>query len=198
MLLSLGTNLIPLSWSRGRYTNMKETVLGTFHRLEVGCDDEHRNVQFLERFAPEIVERGIKLYVNVMPEYCSEETKRRILDVKDRHGIQVGFTSLHHFYDSKPITNDTTVPCQKRVKDLLIDCNGNAFFCYKQEMENPVFNLFEVTKEELEYFLEQHDPQRYQFCGCCPKYMPESPKSKFVGSISKQFIKMCNEIPLSK
>jgi hypothetical protein len=173
MLVSLGTNLIPLSWSRGRYTNLKETIFETFHRIEVGCDDEHRNIDYLERFGPEIVEAGIKLSVNVMPEYCSEATKGRILALKALYDIKVTFTELHHYYESRPILNDTSTPCQKRARDLLINSNGDAFFCYKQEMESPLFNLFTVTREEMGYFLEQHDPQRYRFCDCCPRYMPD-------------------------
>jgi hypothetical protein len=193
MLLSLGTNLIPFSWSRGRYTNLKETVFETFHRLEVGCDDEHRNIDSLERFAPEIVGAGIVLDVNVMPEYCSEATKERILALKDHYGLNVTFSELHHYYESQPVINDTSIPCQKRTLDLLINCNGDTFFCYHQEMENPIFNLFSVTREELEYFLEQHDPQRYQFCKCCPRYTPEDAKYKFLNCLSKGFKKLRNE-----
>jgi hypothetical protein len=193
MILSLGTNLIPFSWSRGRYTNLKETVFDTFNRLEVGCDDEHRNIDYLERFVPEIVGAGIELFVNVMPEYCSDVTKRRILALKDHYNIDVGFTELHHYYESRPIINDTSLPCKKRVDKLLIDCNGNVFFCYNQEMEKPIFNLFNVTKEEIEYFIEQHDPQRYQFCNCCPKYIPENSKNDFLSSLSKKFMKLRNE-----
>jgi hypothetical protein len=193
MLLTLGTNLIPFSWSRGRYTNLKETVFETFHTLEVGCDDEHRNIDQLERLAPEIVGAGIRLFVNVMPEYCSDATKGRILAIKDQCDIAVGFTELHHFYDARPIINDPSVPCQKRAENLLIDCNGDVFFCFSQEMEKPIFNLFNVSREELEYFIEQYDPKSYQFCSCCPKYVPESSKYKFLSSLSKQFIKLRNE-----
>ena len=187
MLMSLGTNLIPLSWSRGRYTNLKETVFDTFNRIEVGCDDEHRNIDHLERFAPEIVDAGIKLSVNVMPEYCSEATKGRILALKDLYGLSVSFTELHHFYESRPIINDTSIPCQKRTQNLLIDCNGDAFFCYNQEMEKPIFNLFTVTREEMEYFIEKHDPKRYRFCDCCPRYKPDN--SLHVKDHSKEELK---------
>lgn len=174
MRLDLGTNLIPFALSRGRYADLKETVFETFHRLEVGCDDEHRNIDYLERFAPEIVGAGIILDVNVMTDYCCEDTKGRILALKDLYGLRVTFSELHHYYKSLPAINDTSIPCKKRAQNLLINCNGDAFFCYHQEMEKPVFNLFTVTKEDLGYFIEQHDPQRYKFCDCCPRYTPES------------------------
>ncbi len=175
MFLSLGTNLIPFGLSRGRYAGLKETVFETFHRLEVGCDDEHRNIDFLERFTPEIVGAGIELDVNVMPEYCSKETKGRILALKDLYGLKVTFSELHHYYESRPIINDASIPCTKRAKKLLINCNGDAFFCYHQEMERPSFNLFAVNKEQLLYFIEKYDPPRYRFCDCCPRYTSESP-----------------------
>lgn len=175
MFLSLGTNLIPFALSRGRYAGLKETVLDTFHRLEVGCDDEHRNIDYLERFAPEIVGAGIMLDVNVMPEYCSKETKDRILALRDQYSLNVTFSELHHYYESRPVINDISIPCKKRAQKLLINCNGDAFFCYHQEMEKPIFNLFAVTKEDLMHFIEQYDPGSYRFCECCPRYMPELP-----------------------
>jgi hypothetical protein len=198
MLLSLGTNLIPLSWSRGRYANLKKTIFETFDRLEVGCDDEHRNIDNLERFAPQIVGAGIKLYVNVMTEYCSEATKERILELRDSYGLKVTFSGLHHYYESQPIINEISAPCQERTRDLLIDCDGSAFFCYRQEMEKPLFNLFTVTREELDFFLEQYDPQRYEFCSCCTRYTPESRRYRFLNCLSKRFTKLRTIVSASR
>jgi len=171
--LDLGTNLIPLAWSKGRYIGMRELVLETFDRISVGCDDEHRNIHLLERFAPEIVDKGIKLFVNVMPDYCSEETKQRILAVKDKYDIKVKFSELHHYYQQLPKINDVSKPCQYRTKELLIDCNGDAFFCFDQEMDSPLFNLFTVTEKELQFYLNEYDPKPYRFCECCVRYCPE-------------------------
>ncbi|GEM_PF-1874342 len=171
--LGIGTNLIPLSWSKGRYIGMKELVLDTFDRIEVGCDDEHRNVHLLERFAPEIVNAGIRLVVNVLPDFCSEETKQRILAVNDKYDIKLTFSELHHYYKQLPKINDITKPCQKRAKELMMDCNGDTFFCFQQEMEIPLFNLFTVTEKELEYYLNDYDPAPYNFCECCSRYCPE-------------------------
>jgi organic radical activating enzyme len=171
--LDIGTNLIPLAWSKGRYIGMRELILETFDRIEVGCDDEHRNIHLLERFAPEIVDKGIKLLVNSVTEYCSEETKQRILAVKDKYDIKVKFSELCHYYQQLPKINDVSKPCQKRAKELWINCNGDAFFCFLREIENPLFNLFTVTEKELEYYLNEHDPEPYRFCECCSRYSPE-------------------------
>lgn len=173
MLLSLGTNLIPFSWTRGRYAGLRMAVYDTFHRIEVGCDDEHRNIEHLERFAPEIVESGIILDINVMADFCSEVTKRRILALKERYGLMVTFSDVHHFYESRPTINDTSRPCKNLAHELMINCNGDAFFCFHQEMEKSLFNLNTVTREDLLFYLEEHDPQMYRFCACCPRYVPE-------------------------
>jgi hypothetical protein len=180
MFLSLGTNLIPFSWSKGRYINLRKTIYETFHAIEVGCDDEHRNIDALERFAPEIVGEGIKLDVNVIADYCSDETKERILAIKGRYGVKVSFSHLHHFYASCPTINDMSRPCRKRAKGLLINCNGDSFFCFFQEMERPLFNLFTVTDEDLLYYIYRYDPDPYRFCPCCTSYKPESFWYKFL------------------
>jgi hypothetical protein len=174
MFLTLGTNLHPFSWSQGRYVNLRNTIYETFHAIEVGCDDEHRNIDALERFAPEIVEAGIKLDINVMADYCCDETKERILAVKDRYALKVSFSDLHHYFDSKPAINDMSRPCRRRAKGLLINCNGDVFFCFLQEMEKPLCNILTVTDEELLYYVFQHDPDPYRFCFCCTSYRPES------------------------
>jgi hypothetical protein len=171
--LALGTNLVSFSWARGRCADIKRKVLETFDRLEVGCDDEHRNIEHLERFAPEITAAGIELHVNVMADYCGQETKRRILVLRDRHGFDVGFSETHHFCTSRPIRNERAVPCRKRTRDLLIDSNGDAFYCHLQEMERPLFNLSKVTRDNLAYFLERHDAPAYRFCAFCRRYQPE-------------------------
>jgi hypothetical protein len=171
--LSLGTNLMSFSWARGRCAGIKRTVFETFDRLEVGCDDEHGNIEHVERFVPEILAAGVGLYVNVMTDYCGEDTKRRILGLRDRHGFEVGFSGVHHFYKSRPRQSESGGSCRKRTRDLLISCNGDAFFCFLQEMERPLFNLLTVTREEMGYFLERYDPPAYQYCACCPRYRSE-------------------------
>jgi hypothetical protein len=173
--LALGTNLVPFAWARGRCAGIRSAVLETFDRLEVGCDDEHRNIEYLERFAPEIVAAGVELHVNVVANYCGPETRRRIVALRDIHGFDVGFSEVHHFCTSKPLRNGDATPCRKRSRDLLISSNGDAFFCFLQEFEKPVFNLSRVTREELAYVLERYDPLAYRFCACCERYRPDDP-----------------------
>lgn len=172
--LTLGTNLIPISWSRGKYPKIYRTVLETYDDIAVGCDDEHKNIHLLERMAPEIISAGPRLNVNVVRAYCSDETLQRILAVKDKWGIRVSFSDLHHSYEQRPAVNDVSTPCRRRVRRLLLNCNGDAFFCWHQEFETPIFNLFTVTRKELNYYLDDYDPKPYRFCLCCENYSPDT------------------------
>lgn len=173
VLLALGTNLIPLSRSFGRYPKTYRSVLKTFDRIEVGCDDEHKNIDILENLAPEIIEAGLALDVNVVTPYCSDRTKHRILALRDRLECGVSFSEVHHCYSPLPYVNDISVPCRRRVQYFMLDCNGNGYFCFLQEMENPLFNLFTVNRQDLNYYLNTHLPKPYRFCASCPGYKPE-------------------------
>ena len=172
--LALGTNLIPWRLKKGRYAQLQETILETFDGIRVGCDDEHRNVEHLEYFTPIIVNAGLILSVNVMKEFCNDETKERILAVKKKYGINVTFSEIDHFYRSKPVINKLSKPCKKSARDLLINCNGDAFFCFHQEVEKPLFNLFTTSSEEVSFYLNEFEPEPYKFCSCCSHYRPVS------------------------
>lgn len=173
VLLALSTNLIPLSRPFGRYPKTYRTVLELFDRLEVGCDDEHKNIDVLEALAPEITESGLSLNVNVMASYCSDRTRHRILALQDRLNLKISFSDVHHCLAPLPFVNDISTPCRRLVQYFTLNNNGDGFFCFLQEMEKPLFNLFTVTKEELNYYLNEHVPESYRFCVSCPVYKPE-------------------------
>jgi hypothetical protein len=171
--LILGTNLLPLAGSPTRRAALYAHLLETYDGVEVGCDDEHRNIDAVERFAPDIVSRGLRLQINAMADYCGAATRARILAVRDRCGATVTFSQVHHDYRTQPVVNALAAPCRKRARDLLVNCNGDVFFCYHQELEAPLFNLFRVTPAEWDYYIRRHDPAYYRFCACCPAYEPQ-------------------------
>lgn len=172
--LALGTNLIPLVRSSERYRTIYRKVLSTFDHIEVGCDDEHHNIDILEKLAPHIVDHGLTMMVNVVTDYCSPETFQRIEVLTRRLGIILAQSDVHHFYAGRPITHAMPTPCRHRFHNLAIECNGNAFFCYHQEFEQPLFNLFHVTKIELDHYLAHHDPGIFKYCPVCRIYEPET------------------------
>lgn len=193
--LILGTNLIPWTWTKGRYSNLQEVILETFDQIDVGCDDEHHNIDFLERYAPIITDAGLVLTVNVMKDYCCESTKQRILKLGDDHNFNITFSEVCHYYENKTVTNTVLKPCKNRAKHLLINCNGDAFFCYIQEMENPVFNIYKVNEEEIKFYLNKYKPEPYHFCYCCPYYIPESfLPAQSVQKVNRLFKRIKNKV----
>jgi len=186
--LLLGTNLIPWRFKKGRYAELQKSILETFDGIKVGCDDEHHNIEHLEYFAPIIVSAGIGLSVNVIREFCNDETKQRILAVKKKYGIWVSFSEIDHFYNSRPVINKLSKPCKNRARALEINCNGDAFFCFRQEMEKPLFNLFTTSSEELAFYLNDFEPEPYKFCSCCSHYRPVSESSDHLQKV-KNLIK---------
>ncbi len=171
--LHLGTNLIPIARKDTRWSRVRHEVLSTFDMISVGCDDEHKNIHLLEELAPVIVDKGIHLAVNVMNDYCSESILSRVLTLKRAFGIRVSYSDVHHFYENRSVVNPAVIPCRRQVHEFMLNCNGDGFFCFHQEYEEPLFNLHTVRKEELNYFLSEYVPDPYRFCGACPLYRPK-------------------------
>jgi hypothetical protein len=181
--LILGSNLIPWRLGKEKYVNLQECIFKTFDQVNVGCDDEHRNIDHLEYFTPVILKAGLLLSVNVLREYCSDETKQRILAIKkqyEEYKVKVSFSEIDHFYESKPksVINEISTPCKQSARDLVINCNGDAFLCYHQEMEKPLFNLFTTPPEEVAFYLNESKPKLYHFCSVCSYYRPISESSR--------------------
>lgn len=174
VLLRLGTNLIPLARSSERYQNIYKKVLSTFDHLDVGCDDEHNNIDVLESLAPDITRQGLSITVNVVNGYCSEQTLGRIKAVECLPGITVNLSNVYSTYEGRRVRNSVLAPCRHRFRNFVMDCNGNTFFCYQQEYEKPLFNCFSVKRDEMLYFMNYYDPGIFKFCSYCDLYEPDT------------------------
>jgi hypothetical protein len=184
--LVLGTNIIPFSYRSDRYRAVFQSAIETFDVLQVGCDDEHRNIDTVEQLAPVFIDAGLRLRINVITQFCSQDTKRRILAVRDRWSATVTFSPLAHDYRSLPRIHRLTAPCLDRLRWLTIHCDGNVFFCNQQEFEQPIFNLHTVAPERIDDFVNRHDPGPfYRFCECCHQYLPDrGPTSRALTRLS--------------
>jgi len=172
--LVLGTNLLTLGESSERRRLVVRTIFETYDHLQVGCDDEHRNVAALERWAPRIVNEGLTLTVNILRDYCGAETWERIHAACVLPGVDVTVSELHHVYDGRTVRNRPTRPCRRRLRDLLLNCNGDAFFCFLQEFEEPLFNLFTAGPERIRHRLRAGSLPLFKYCAVCPVYQPET------------------------
>ena len=174
--LGLGTNLIPTTYGTARAGHLLSSIIDTFDQVEVGCDDEHRNIDVVERLAPELIGAGLVFKVNVVADYCSAETRRRLLGLRDSLPVRLTFSALHHDYRNLPRINELGAPCRHRQRVLVLDCSGDAFFCAAQEMEQPLFNLHTVAADRIDHYVRRHDPGPfYRFCGHCARYEPDLP-----------------------
>jgi len=171
--LYLGTNLIPFARNSEKYRRRWQAALDTYDIVSVGCDDEHGNIEHLENLGPEIVQSGRLLFVNVMEDHCSPETRQRVVALKERLGMRVTYSSVHHYPQAGRAQSNRQAPCRRRTKELLLNCDGNAYFCFHQEFARPLFNLHTVTRQDLNYYLNEYDPPPYEFCAQCPLYSPE-------------------------
>jgi hypothetical protein len=133
--------------------------------------------------APEIVGAGVSLVVNVVEPYCSRETRRRIMALRDALDMTVTFSPVEHHYKARTPVRAVSLPCRYRTRDLLLNCNGDAYFCFHQEFEKPLFNLFTVGQDELDFYLSHYDPEPYHFCSCCTRYRPEPLPTRMLGHL---------------
>ncbi len=172
--LELGTNLVTFGDGKARWRQLWQDTLETYDRIQVGCDDEHDNIEYLEQLTPEILNAGIRLAINVIDPYCGVSTRNRILSIAELTGVSVEFSRLMHDYQELPRIRESTEPCSHRVRDLLLNCNGDVFFCYQQEHEHPLFNLYTTSPEEAKLLLFEHDPKHYIFCDFCERHSADS------------------------
>lgn len=175
--LELGTNLIALYSSRVNAKRKLNSVLETYDRIQVGCDDEHQNISHLENLAPILSYAEVDVAVNSILDYCSAETKTRLIRLEKKYDFDVYFSGLHHDYRQLPVLQNVKIPCVTRVRDLLVNCNGDVFFCYHQEHELPIFNLHNKTSSMGKALIAEYEPEIYEFCRCCERYSPESAHS---------------------
>lgn len=169
--LELGTNLKIITTEWGNKKDILGAIIRTYDRIQVGCDDEHGNIDNLENLAPLFSSHGIRVSVNVIGDYCCETTLERIKALSLLDGCDFVVSSLMHDYDDLPLIKHRIHPCRIRNRDLLINCNGDVFFCFQQEHEVPIMNIHTVSQEHLVETLKQHDPGIFKFCSHCHHYI---------------------------
>jgi hypothetical protein len=170
--LELGTNLVPLHRKTEHWQRIWREVLTTYDGLQIGCDDEHANIDQVEQLVPQALAAGLSVAINVIESYCRDETRRRILALSYCHGVRLAFSRLMHDYRNLPMLRDSPGLCRHRARDLMVACDGNVFFCFQQEHERPLFNLREASDEIGRHLLFEHEPGVYAFCRCCDRYEP--------------------------
>ena len=171
--LELGTNLIPFTYHKYIRQEYLEKTINTFSRFQIGCDDEHKNIDIVERFVPILVRNNREVAINSINGFYSEKTRSRLEKLKNEFGITLYYSELAHEYKAREKRNTELSLCRFRHCELLLNSNGDGFFCYQQEFESPLFNIFKdksskilraITTDEIGY--------PFKFCTYCAKYKP--------------------------
>jgi len=167
----LGTNL--RLFEAHRPTRQREwcTVISCFSLVQVGCDDEHANIDIVELRVPELRAEGLEVYINCLDGYYSARTRDRLLALDARVGSRTRFSSplVHANFSADKPHPDARYLCDKRRREVLIDCDGSIYFCFHQEFIEPAGNLHHLDWRPLADLLLLGAPERpYRACAACP------------------------------
>ena len=170
----LGSNLIPFTYKKFIRNEYLEKSLDVFSRFQIGCDDEHKNIDIVEKFVPYLISKEKEVAINAINGFYSISTKERLVKLHKDYGITLYFSDLSHDYEHLRPINKINALCKYREMEFLLNTNGDGFFCYQQEFEKPLFNLFSDSKTEILNVLRNKETDSpFKFCAYCSKYEPE-------------------------
>lgn len=172
--LEIGTNMIPFTFKKYKTDRYFEKTLDVFSRFQIGCDDEHDNIDIVEYFMPTLIEHNKKVALNAINGFYTEKTKCRLENLKEKYGITLYFSDLAHDYKQNRPLNTMDSLCKFRESEFLLNSNGDGYFCYQQEFESPLFNLFKDKDDKIKDLMNNKTIDKpYKFCEHCSKYKPE-------------------------
>lgn len=152
-----------------------DALLRCFDLVQVGCDDEHRNIDVVERLVPLLRHNGIDVYLNCMAEFASERTRTRLRALDATTGSSTRLCSVTpRTRSATPVASaDEGALCVKRGRELLVDCDGAIYFCFNQELEVPVANLHRTGDTALRALARTYvPPAPFRACSSCSRFVP--------------------------
>lgn len=172
--LGLGTNLRLFEKKNLKSDSILKSVMNHYDLVQIGCDDEHGNLEIVERLVPILSANGLKVYINCIKEYATEETILRLKTLDFKSGSKTRLSNVldHSRFHNEKIKTVKRL-CTKHQKEVLIGNNGEIYFCFKQDFIKSAGNIKNLGTDEIEKLLF-HTPieETYQACGICPHYEP--------------------------
>jgi len=161
-----------------------------FDLVQIGCDDEHRNLRVVRRLVPRLREQGVEVYLNCLLEAASEQIRSSLRTLDRQTGSITRFGHVTPRGEARPSGPVSSAPglCVKRRRELLVDCDGALFFCFNQELARPVGMLQALGRGELRALVRYHVPaQPYAACASCDRFEGhhERPRGSETGSTPK-------------
>lgn len=164
--LILGTNCTTIS----KIPKLKNIVLSCYDSFFIGCDDEHRNIDDVEKIIPQMVQASKFVLINTLRDYLSPETKNRLSQLCSLLPVVHVLNNVHHLCTGTK--KNVQAPCVRyKNKNLLVVKNMDCFRCFNAINEDePEFNLLNPNLKKL-LFTQPSTP--YSFCSYCDEYLPE-------------------------
>ncbi len=164
--LVLGTNGILFGKKE-----INDCVLRNYDEVCIGCDDEHKNIEYLEKYLPDMIENSNILFViNSINQYTSNEIKERLDLLKNRYPDKIILVrnDVHHLENDYKAHKLTKLCNQRGKRVIMLDEQGNGYRCFNSKVPDDIeFNIFyEDALTKINTPRDKH----YKYCPFCPLY----------------------------
>lgn len=172
----LGTNAILLN-----NADIFNFVSDYYDEICIGCDLEHKNIEYVEKAVPQILNRNnnIKIIINSIIEYANSTFFERLNALKARFKEQIILVknNVYHVKEGKPINHLTNLCVNNSSGNLLIQENGQCYRCFNCEV--PVDREFNIFDSDFDTKVQQRHMKHYKYCAWCKLYKAKNESETF-------------------
>ena len=167
----IGTNLRYFEICSIKKKKMFDKLVEYYDLFQIGCDDEHNNIDVVGKLVPIIMNFKKDVYINAITEFCNRKTAKRLLDLQMKTGCEVNFSpvfdhSNNHFSQNE--TKEIKSLCKKRNSDVLINSDGEIYKCFKQDFSISLGNIKNLEELDIKQILFVKDIDfPYFACNLC-------------------------------
>lgn len=173
--LGLGTNLRIFEKNSPKSDSIFKSIIDHYDLVQIGCDDEHRNLEIVESLVPVLTSNGLEVYINCIQEYATEETVLRLKELDNNSGSKTHLSNVldHSRFHLEDITQIDKL-CARRQQEVLIGNDGEIYFCFKQDFLTSIGNIRKLQVDGIsELLFHSKIKEPYYACSVCPHYEPE-------------------------
>lgn len=172
----LGTNAILLN-----NADIINFVSDYYDEICIGCDLEHKNIEYVEKAVPQILNRNnnIKIIINSIIEYANSTFFERLDALKGRFKEQIILVNnnVYHVKEGKPINQLTNLCVNNSSSNLLIQENGQCYRCFNCEV--PADREFNIFDSDFDTKVQQRHMKHYKYCAWCKLYKAKNESETF-------------------
>lgn len=164
--LVLGTNGILFSKKE-----IYECVIENYDEVCIGCDDEHRNIEYLEKYLPNMIEDGNLLFIiNSINQYTSDDIKKRLKLLKEifPKNIILVTNDVHHIENNYEPHKLTKLCNQGGKRVIMVDEQGQVYRCFNSKVPDDI--EFSIFDNDAIRRINTPRNKHYKYCVFCPLY----------------------------